>query len=220
MEGSQRPYRCRQHRYGITHKRTCKPRRGIAHLSFSCGQNNGRERARQMETIVIDKTKQEFNGERFYFCGNYFQHNGRRLHRIVWEYHNGPIPDGYHVHHKDENRCNNSIENLELMPAHDHLSHHSSDDGNKARLRALADYARPLAEAWHHTPEATEVAKRMAAQVWAKAKYKEYTCEACGKKFTSRAMQGAKYCGGNCKARALRKRRRLEKCQRLSQLSV
>ncbi len=173
-----------------------------------------------METIIIDDKKQEFNGERFYFCGNYYQHKGRRLHRVVWEYHNGPIPDGCHVHHKDEDKANNNIENLELLPVHAHLSHHGSDEKNKARLRTMSDSARLLADAWHHTAEAKEVAKRMAAKVWASAEYKEYTCEQCGNIFMSRAPQGAKYCGNNCRARALRRRRRIKKWQKLSQLNV
>lgn len=179
--------------------------------------NNGRERARQMETIIIDDTKQEFNGVRYYLCGFYFQHNGRRLHRAVWEYHNGPIPDGYHVHHKDEDRSNNSIENLELLPAADHLSQHSGKEENRARMRELAEKVRPLTEAWHHTQEARDVSRAVLNRAWENATFKEYTCQMCGKRFTSRAMQGAKYCGNNCKARALRRRRRTEKWQELYQ---
>ena len=36
-------------------------------------------------------------------------------HRIVWEKENGPIPKGYVIHHKDGDRKNNAIENLELL---------------------------------------------------------------------------------------------------------
>lgn len=53
--------------------------------------------------------------------------NGKRYlkHRYIWEQHNGPIPDGYEVHHKDLNSHNNDITNLELMKIHDHRSYHS-----------------------------------------------------------------------------------------------
>ena len=68
-----------------------------------------------MEVKVISNTVQKFNGESYYLCGQYFQRKGKRLHRTVWEFHNGTIPKGYHVHHKDGNRSNNAIENLTLM---------------------------------------------------------------------------------------------------------
>lgn len=38
----------------------------------------------------------------------------RLAHRIVWELHNGPIPDGLTIDHIDGDKTNNSIENLRL----------------------------------------------------------------------------------------------------------
>lgn len=37
------------------------------------------------------------------------------VHRLVWEAFNGPIPKGMVINHKDENKINNSIDNLELV---------------------------------------------------------------------------------------------------------
>jgi hypothetical protein len=40
--------------------------------------------------------------------------------RVVWEHHNGPVPDGYHVHHKNGDPTdyhNDCIENLMLLTA-------------------------------------------------------------------------------------------------------
>lgn len=34
------------------------------------------------------------------------------LHRLIWIYHNGSIPEGYQIDHKDRDKSNNRIENL------------------------------------------------------------------------------------------------------------
>lgn len=60
-----------------------------------------------------------------------------KLHRYVWEQANGSIPDGYDVHHKNEIKDDNRIENLELKK---HEKHSSDTNlgrirGNKAEIR-------------------------------------------------------------------------------------
>lgn len=48
-------------------------------------------------------------------------------HRYVWEQHNGRIPKGYEIHHKDGDTHNNDIENLEMLSIHDHRSIHAKN---------------------------------------------------------------------------------------------
>lgn len=36
------------------------------------------------------------------------------VHRLIWEAFNGPIPDGMVINHKDENKLNNCLDNLEV----------------------------------------------------------------------------------------------------------
>lgn len=42
----------------------------------------------------------------------------------VWEHFNGPIPRGMQVHHRDQNKLNNEIDNLELLSASEHATRH------------------------------------------------------------------------------------------------
>lgn len=46
-------------------------------------------------------------------------------HHIVWEKHNGKIPEGHEIHHKDGDPKNNHIRNLMCLTRHDHLRMHS-----------------------------------------------------------------------------------------------
>jgi len=46
------------------------------------------------------------------------------IHRIVWERANGPLPKGHVIHHINENRRDNRLENLALMPRGEHLQFH------------------------------------------------------------------------------------------------
>lgn len=56
-------------------------------------------------------------------------------HRIVWKRHNGPIPKGMHVHHKDGDRLNNVIENLELVDGTEHTRMHRQERAGGYEMR-------------------------------------------------------------------------------------
>jgi len=46
-------------------------------------------------------------------------------HCLVWEKHNGKIPIGMQIHHKDFNKENNNIKNLQLVTPLEHKRLHS-----------------------------------------------------------------------------------------------
>lgn len=49
-------------------------------------------------------------------------HQGKLLHRLIYESNFGPIPNGFHVHHLDNDKSNNTPTNLVLLS----ISHHHS----------------------------------------------------------------------------------------------
>lgn len=58
----------------------------------------------------IDENHQKFNGV------TYLKQNGDHygsIHRDIWNYYYGEIPQGYEIHHKDLNPENNNISNLQ-----------------------------------------------------------------------------------------------------------
>lgn len=77
----------------------------------------------------------EYDGYRITFSGSHgyptIHVNGKNvlLHRYVWMKHNGEIPEGYQVHHKDQNRLNYDITNLELIKTGEHQRIHALKNG-------------------------------------------------------------------------------------------
>lgn len=158
-----------------------------------------------MKVNRISQTIQEFDGVRYYLCGNYFQRKGSRLHIQVWKHYNDePIPKGFHIHHKDGDRSNNDIANLELVPGALHLSLHQSTPERKAYGRQHAETIRALAAKWHGSPQGREWHSKTAKKMWAEAVEKEYICTMCGKRFSSIQNYGSevnRFCCNGCKTK-------------------
>lgn len=156
-----------------------------------------------MEVRIISPTIQEFNGERFYLCGSYFQHKGKRLHVAVWRYHNGDVPKGCHVHHIDGDKSNNQISNLRLMEKGLHLSLHQNTEERREYQRQHIKDMRVLASEWHKSDAGRAAHRISARQGWKKIESRTYTCSQCSKPFESRHFYPDgqnKFCGGNCRA--------------------
>lgn len=172
-----------------------------------------------MKVIVISATKQQFNGKNYY-CGNgrYFRRttNPRKdgtpaksflLHREVWEYHNGNIPKELVVHHKDNNWKNNQIDNLALVTQKENASLVTEETTRKRREHA--DRIRPLASKWHGSRKGKEFHSELARKTWKKRKTYMMVCEHCDDAYATFFPNRARFCGNNCKAAALRARRKL-----------
>lgn len=161
-----------------------------------------------MLVIVISQTIQEYAGRRYYRCGRYFQRRGERLHRRVWEDQNGPVPEGFHVHHCDHDTSHNEPSNLELLSNSSHLSYHAKKSGHGSTTIAVASQA---AREWHGSAAGIEWHRRHYAEKVALVMAKRViaTCQECGAEFeTSKAHAHlAKYCSGKCRQRANRARK-------------
>lgn len=133
----------------------------------------------------------------------------KRLHVYVWEYYNGPIPGGYHVHHKDHNPDNNEIENLELISKHDHLKYHADQQDKDWARNNLLEKAIPAAKAWHSSPEGIAWHSKHGKEITEKtmAETVEKVCQHCGKPYLiPRVLSGnSRFCSNNCKSAWRRK---------------
>lgn len=153
---------------------------------------------------------QEFNGAKYYrkpsgyYKAQYDPSVGTRyMHRDVWEFYNGPIPDGHHIHHTDGDRANNRIENLECVCKHEHAKHHMAQRPEGWWEESLSK-ARAAAPAWHGSEEGLAWHKAHAkATGFGVMDPEERTCVWCGKTYVGdrrKAKRG--FCSASCQGMA------------------
>ena len=133
----------------------------------------------------------------------------KRLHVYVWEYYNGKVPKGYHVHHKDFDKTNNDISNLTLLSAHDHITLHGrswDEERLKKQIENLDKNARPKASEWHRSHDGREWHKKHYEKMKVRLhQEKTFVCEECGKEFTAIDNGSNRFCSGKCKSKNRRK---------------
>lgn len=120
------------------------------------------------------------------------------LHRDVWESVHGKIPEGHHIHHKDENPFNNDLSNLECLSQSEHSRLHCP----------LAKYVKDnpdhqeriveLAKAWHASEEGSKWHSQNSIKQWRNKKPKTFTCKVCKKSFKSKNPRNPIYCSNVC----------------------
>ncbi len=134
--------------------------------------------------------------------GYYLNSTNRiRLHRYVWECANGKIPKGYDIHHIDQDKSNNNLENLELMDKARHLSLHGREKGNKNVKSGWLDKIRPMTKKWHASEEGRKWHREHFENTKDKLfQEKEFVCEQCGKKYTSINNGSNRFCSNACKS--------------------
>ena len=63
----------------------------------------------------------------------FIKNHGNPIYRLVWEAFNGPVSEGYVVHHIDENKLNDRLDNFELMTRSKHSTYHGKNQSLEQR---------------------------------------------------------------------------------------
>lgn len=123
-----------------------------------------------------------------------------RLHQEIWKAANGPIPDGYHVHHADHDPLNNDLSNLVLIKGQDHLSHHANQPDRIEWNRVNIAKAQEAARAWHGSPEGLAWHSENGKRAWEGREPQTHTCDHCGNPYESKITgAGTRFCSNACK---------------------
>lgn len=154
-----------------------------------------------------------FDGKRFTKdekSGYYLNSTMRiRMHRYVWEYYNGKIPEGFEIHHIDRDKSNNEISNLEMLSKAEHKAEHVSNSRKLGLLNVESghlDEIRILASKWHQSEKGRKWHKRHYEHTKEKLHTKEeFVCDNCGKTYIKEKTGNNRFCSNKCKAAWRRK---------------
>lgn len=133
-----------------------------------------------------------------------------RAHVWVWVNEKGEIPEGFHIHHIDENKSNNSIENLLCISQSEHMQYHMKDEDRRNWARNWCEVIRPLTKKWHRSEEGIDWHKKHAERFgfgkWDKVEKK---CEQCCVLYKTSKRSNCRFCSNSCKS-AWRRKEKLD----------
>jgi hypothetical protein len=150
-------------------------------------------------------THQEHFGKKFYKdikTGYWISTTSPRIraHQWVWLNYHKLIPKGYHIHHLNNDKSDNNIENLELIRASRHMSHHMQDPKRKLKAKEMADKYRHLTKEWHASPEGIKWHRAHGLLSWITRNPIQITCKMCSKETQTKTYH-QEFCSNACKSK-------------------
>ena len=153
----------------------------------------------------VGETQKKFAGYKFYknkgksFCCTI------SLHRFIWTYFNGEIPEGYDIHHRDLNHDNNDIANLQLLTKTKHKQIHAvikkeRKPEKKSTFTCAVCGREYEAVSRGNNTYCSENCKEIARR---ERETETKICEICGKEF--KTSDKARFCSQKCVGEYLKK---------------
>lgn len=124
-----------------------------------------------------------YKGRKYYKNTQGYYVTRRLLHRDVWEDNFGLIPDGYEIHHKDEDKANSSPDNLECIPKLQHTLIHG------------------VLKNWMESPRGRQRIAERNRKNWDNAPEQSMACLQCVKEFIYKQLADVevKFCSDDCR---------------------
>ena len=121
-----------------------------------------------------------------------------RAHVWVWKFNHGEPKKGFHIHHKDGDKANNNIDNLECITVKEHVSKHKSEERDAANLIHV-EKIRPLTKEWHSSSEGLKWHREHGLKTWEERNPFKITCKKCGKTAETKCFH-QDFCSNSCKS--------------------
>lgn len=147
----------------------------------------------------VDETHQKFDGRKFTLKpgGHYVSYFP--IHQAVYNYYCGEIPDGYIIHHIDENKADNDISNLECLTPTEHRRIHNFISPVRHAICKNCGKIFLYRNAGTSSNFCSDKCRgTYKARVKTSAVYETRTCEICGKEFRTRKRDSATTCSKKC----------------------
>ena len=162
---------------------------------------------------VIDEKRQKFNGITFYKRSSGHYHCGMGLHQAVWLYYFGLISEGYEIHHKNENKDDNNIENLQSLSKGDHSKiHNNLKLENRKKIKGVCKECGKEFEAY-------DCGKNRFCSDYCQSKYRHKKdkitkkCAVCGKEYKTYKYKISTCCSAKCAAEYFTKNKIVVECE-------
>ena len=128
------------------------------------------------------------------------------LHQELWKSINGPIPDGYEIHHSDDDSLNNVIGNLECITVAEHKRRHAAAASQRNKTpegRKRFEATQRAAAKWHGSPAGLAWHREHAReQGFGIREPADVVCAHCGINYKTSAPARAKFCSTKCRQRS------------------
>lgn len=128
------------------------------------------------------------------------------LHRDKWADANGPIPRGWHIHHRDWDPFNNDLANLQCVSPKEHAELHATRERAERNRANLLANAIPAAVEWHRSPEGRAWHREHGARTWEGREPEHvFSCSECGVEVKSYFApgEGPRFCSKECSRRRI-----------------
>ena len=119
------------------------------------------------------------------------------LHQEIWKAAHGPIPEGCHIHHKDDDTLNNALENLECLTRKRHCEEHAAKFRTARQIHI--DSVREKAAEWHRSEAGRAWHAEHARKGWENRQGVWKTCEQCGEPWLCMIRPNtSRFCSRKC----------------------